>query len=85
MNIDTWTKLNQNIKSMMIKNGLTVEDISSEVTGELNELAIKTEYGWETLFYGNKEAFITVNVDGIDYSFSYVIDTYGDKSYIVNF
>ena len=85
MDIKTWKDLDSNIKQMIFKNGLTADMILSPVSGELNELAIKTKYGYETLFYGNGEAFITVDVNGIDYEFCYVIDQYGDKKYIVNF
>lgn len=85
MDINTWSDLDKQIKYMIAKNGLTAQDIKTSVEGELNELAIKTQYGYETLFYGNGEAFITVDVNGVDYPFSYVVDTYGDKSYIVNF
>jgi hypothetical protein len=85
MNIQTWDKLAKQIKDSMAKNGLTARIIKEEVNGELNELVIKTAHGWETLFYGNGEAFITVDVDGEDYEFCYVVDSYGDRHYIVNF
>lgn len=85
MDIKIWDKLDKEIKKMIHKNGLTPEMIKEPVSGELNEISIKTSFGYETLFYGNGEASITVEVDGQDYNFCYVIDSYGDKNYIVNF
>ena len=80
-----WNKLDQEIKTMIFKNGLTHEMIESKVIGELNELAIKTTFGYETLFFGNGEAFITVDVKGKDYNFEYVIDNYSNKKLLINY
>lgn len=85
MNIEIWQKLNKEIKEVIFKNGLTPEKIKKPVYGELNELAIKTSHGIETLFYGNGEAFITVDVNGTDYEFTYVVDTYGEKNILTDF
>ena len=84
-NIETWKAIDNEIKKMIFKNGLSPESIQESIDGELNEISIKTSYGIETLFYGNGEAFITVDVNGLDYEFSYVIDTYGPKKFLVNF
>lgn len=85
MNVQTWDKLDKEIKSVMRRNGLTHELIKEPVEGELNEMAIRTSHGIETLFYGNGEAHITVEVDGEDYEFSYVVDRIGFNEVITNF
>lgn len=84
MNFETWKILDTEIKDGIFKNGYMVE-IVKEVKGELIEVVVKTSYGYETLFCGNKEACITVEVDGIEYHFNYVIDSYGGRKYLVNF
>lgn len=85
MDFKQWKILDSEIKKLMHKNGLTPEMILEHVEGELNELAIKTPYGWETVFYGNGEACIYVDVNGEDYYFSYVVDDYGNGPFIINF
>lgn len=85
INFETWEQLDMQIKKMIHRNGLTAGMIKEAVDGELNELVIKLPNGIETLFYGNGEACITVDYNGQDYEFVYVIDTYNEVDYIVNF
>ena len=82
--IKTWTELDKEIKLSILKNGY-LDEIKKHVSGELTELMIKTKYGWETLFCGNREASITVDVCGLDYEFVYVIDRVGLNETLINF
>lgn len=82
--LKTWTELDDEIKTIICRNGY-IDDIKKPVVGELTELAIKTKHGWETLFCGNGEASITVNVNGLDYEFVYIIDRVGFNEILVNF
>lgn len=84
MDITIWTKIDKEIKDCIAKNGY-IELIAQDIVGELNECIIKTSYGYEILFCGNNEAYITVDVDGKDYTFSYVVDSYGETQYLTNF
>jgi hypothetical protein len=84
MNFEKWKILDTEIKDIIFKNGYMVEIVKG-VKGGLIEVAVKTSYGYETLFCGNNEAGITVDVDGIEYHFDYVIDSYGGRKYLVNF
>jgi len=86
LDVTIWDKLDCKIKSMIFKNGLTPELIKSSVVGELNEMVIKiSDTCFEVLFYGNGEAHIDVDVDGVDYSFVYVVDNYGNGPKLVNY
>lgn len=82
--IDTWTNLDKEIKSAIFRNGY-FDSIKESVKGELNELMIKTSFGCEVLFCGNGEACITVDVNGVDYEFVYLIDRIGFNEVLVNF
>lgn len=84
VDFETWKKLDDEIKAAIFKNGY-FDTIKQEVEGELNEVVVKTSYGYETLFCGNKEACITVDVNGVEYHFAYVIDRIGFNEVLVNF
>ena len=82
--LKTWTELDKEIKAAIFSNGY-FDEIKNHVDGELTELAIKTIYGYETLFCGNGEASITVDVNGLDYEFVYIIDRIGFNETLINF
>lgn len=82
--IETWTNLDKEIKKAIFRNGY-FDSIKESVDGELNELMVKTSYGYETLFCGNGEASITVDANGVDYEFVYVIDRIGFDEVLVNY
>ncbi len=84
LNFETWKKLDDEIKKSIHKNGY-FDSIKESVEGELNEVLVKTSHGYETLFCGNGEASATIDVDGVDYEFVYVIDRIGFNEVLVNF
>lgn len=76
--------LNDVLKKEILRN-LSVEEIAASVWGECRECPIMTPYGVETVFYGNREAFVTLDLpDGNDVTFTFFVDTYGETSYLVS-
>jgi len=75
--------IDRDIKTFIFKNEL-MGRIKEEIEGEVNEIIIDTLCGSGTLFCGNRQAHISIHYRNKEYVFEYVIDTYGENEYLVN-